>query len=111
MTIQTQQKYQDNVIGARQISNFIWILILAIGGIGFILASLECYLKQNILPLADTMNLEFVPQGITMLFYGTVASGLLIYIALLTYWDIGAGTNEFDGQNQIVRIDFLKLHH
>ena len=70
--------YQDNIKGARQISNFIWTIILSIGGIGFLLASLECYFKIDVLPLADTKNLEFVPQGITMLFYGTVALGCIL---------------------------------
>lgn len=95
---------KDQVVGARQISNFIWIIILAIGGFGFALASLECYFKINILPLANTMNLEFIPQGITMLFYGTVALGLMVYISLLIYWDIGSGVNEFDSNSQVVRI-------
>ena len=50
------------------------------------------------------MNLEFVPQGITMLFYGTVALGLMIYIILLIYWDIGSGVNEFDNEREVLRI-------
>ena len=96
--------YQDNIKGARQISNFIWTIILSIGGIGFLLASLECYFKSDFLPLADTKNLEFVPQGITMLFYGTVALGLMIYIILLMYWHIGSGVNEIDNEREVLRI-------
>ena len=96
--------YQDKIKGARQISNFIWIFILAIGGFGFLLASLECYFRINFLPFANTLNLEFIPQGIVMLFYGTVALGLMIYTILLVIWDIGGGVNEFDKTNQIVRI-------
>jgi len=96
--------YQDKIKGARQISNFIWIFILAIGGFGFLLASLECYFRINFLPFANTQNLEFIPQGIVMLFYGTVALGLMIYTILLVIWDIGGGVNEFDKTNQIVRI-------
>lgn len=104
MITETKKLLKDEVRGARQISNFIWIGILAIGGFGFALASLECYFKVNLLPLADTLNLEFIPQGITMLFYGTVALGLMTYIFLLTYWDIGSGINEFDSENEVVRI-------
>lgn len=99
-----KQLYQERIRGARQLSNFTWVVILSIGGFGFLLASLESYSKTNILPFADTTNLEFVPQGITMLFYGTVAIGLMIYIVLLMYWDVGGGLNEVDSNNQVLRI-------
>ena len=36
-----------------------------------------------------------------MLFYGTVALGLMIYIILLMYWDIGSGVNEIDNEREV----------
>ncbi len=73
-------------------------------GIGFFLAGISSYLKANFLLITNTDEIVFIPQGITMLFYGTGAIGIAIYILLTIIWDIGSGYNEFSKIENIVRI-------
>jgi hypothetical protein len=56
------------------------------------------------LVLSDTSEIIFIPQGVAMLFYGTGALGLAIYIILTILWNIGSGYNEFSKVEQIARI-------
>ena len=95
---------KDNIIGARNFRSFFIMLIIFLAGLGFFLAGLSSYLKINLLILSDTSEIIFIPQGIAMLFYGTGALGIAIYICLTIIWDIGSGYNEFSKLENIVRI-------
>jgi hypothetical protein len=95
---------RDIIIGSNRVSNYIFAITLLIGGCGFILAGLSSYLKINLLPFADPTQLSFLPQGITMLFYGSLALCLSLYNGLTILWDVGSGYNEYDKRDEIVRI-------
>ena len=95
---------KDNIIGARNFRSFFIMLILFLAGLGFFLAGLSSYLKINLLILSDTSEIIFIPQGIAMLFYGTGALGIALYICLTIIWNIGSGYNEFSKLENIVRI-------
>lgn len=60
------------------------------------LAGLSSYLGVNLLPVTDTSELQFVPQGIALTFYGVIGSLLGIYQWLVVTWDVGGGYNRFD---------------
>ena len=81
---------QDKIVGSRRFSNYFWTFFLFIGGFGFLLAGLSSYLKINLLPLANPTELVFIPQGIIMIFYGTLSISLSAYILLTVVWDIGS---------------------
>jgi hypothetical protein len=95
---------KDNIIGARNFRSFFIMMILFLAGLGFFLAGLSSYLKINLLVLSDTSEIIFIPQGIAMLFYGTGALGIAIYIFLTIVWNVGSGYNEFSKLENIVRI-------
>lgn len=95
---------KENIIGARNLSSFIITIILFCAGLGFFLAGLSSYLQINLLKITDTAEIIFIPQGITLLFYGTGALGLAIYLSLTIIWNIGSGYNEFSKEDNIVRI-------
>jgi len=95
---------QDNIVGSRRFSNFFWTFFLSIGGLIFLLAGISSYLKINLLPFTNTTELVFIPQGIVMMFYGTLSLGLSIYIAVTLFWDIGGGYNEYNKTENIVKI-------
>ena len=95
---------KDNIIGARNFRSFFIMVILFLAGLGFFLAGLSSYLKINLLILSDTSEIIFIPQGIAMLFYGTGALGIAIYICLTIIWNVGSGYNEFSKLENIVRI-------
>ena len=77
---------------------------LLIGGLMFLLAGISSYLKINLLPFANTTELVFIPQGIVMMFYGTLSFGLSIYIIATLFWDIGSGYNEYNKIENLVKV-------
>jgi len=48
--------------------------------------------------------LLFLPQGLVIIFYGTLSLTFSIYIILTLLWDIGSGYNEYNRIENIVRI-------
>jgi uncharacterized membrane protein YsdA (DUF1294 family) len=68
---------QDQIVGSRRFSNYFWAISLFFGGIGFLLAGLSSYFKINLLPFANTVELVFIPQGLVMIFYGTLSFSII----------------------------------
>lgn len=95
---------RNKIIGSRRFSNYFWTFFLSIGGVSFLLAGLSSYLKINLLPFANPTELVFLPQGLIMLFYGTLSLSFSIYILLILLWDIGSGYNEFNKLDNLVKI-------
>lgn len=84
------------IIGSRRLSNYFWATIVSMGGIGFLLSAISSYLKVNLLPVADPTQLNFLPQGIAMGFYGVIGTIYGLYLWLTILWDLGGGYNEFN---------------
>ena len=95
---------QDKIIGSRRFSNYFWSIFLFVGGLGFLLAGLSSYFKTNLLPFANTTELVFIPQGLVMMFYGTLSLGMSFYITVTMLLDIGSGYNEYNKIENIVKI-------
>jgi hypothetical protein len=105
MNYQTEEfikKY--NVIGSRRFSNYFWSILLLIGGNGFLITGLSSYFQIKSLSFLTSNEIKFFPQGIIMTFYGIIAISLSFYIFLTIIWDIGGGYNEFNKNDQLVRI-------
>jgi len=95
---------QDKIIGSRRFSNYFWSFFLFVGGFGFLLAGMSSYLKINLLPFTDTTAIVFIPQGLVMMFYGTLSLGFSIYIILTILLDVGSGYNEYNKTESLVKI-------
>tara|TARA_B100000787_G_scaffold164430_1_gene147099 strand:+ start:2863 stop:3408 length:546 start_codon:yes stop_codon:yes gene_type:complete len=95
---------QDQIVGSRRLSNYFWGLFLTVGGITFLLAGLSTYFKVNLLPITNLSELVFIPQGLVMMFYGTLSLLLSIYIIATVIWDIGGGYNEYNKIESLVKI-------
>ena len=95
---------QDDIAGSRRFSNYFWGAFLALGGISFLLAGLSSYFKINLLPFANPTELVFIPQGVVMMFYGTLSLSLSLYIGATIFWDIGSGYNEYNKLENLVKI-------
>ncbi len=95
---------QDTIVGSRRFSNYFWSLFLCFGGIGFLLAGVSSYFKINFLPFANTTELVFIPQGLVMMFYGTLSFGVSMYILTTVLLDIGGGYNEYNRVESLVKI-------
>jgi Ycf4 len=94
----------QSVVGSRRFSNLFWATVVQIGGAGFLLAGASSYLRVNLLPFSDPIQLVFLPQGLAMSFYGVSATLLGLYLWLTMFWDVGGGYNEFDKKNGLVTI-------
>nr|YP_010517042.1 hypothetical chloroplast RF4 [Haslea karadagensis]UXN44824.1 hypothetical chloroplast RF4 [Haslea karadagensis]UXN44955.1 hypothetical chloroplast RF4 [Haslea karadagensis]UXN45086.1 hypothetical chloroplast RF4 [Haslea karadagensis] len=95
---------QDEIIGSRRFSNYFWAIVLFVGGLGFLLAGLSSYFKINFLPFANPTELVFIPQGLVMMFYGTLSLTISFYIILTVLLDIGSGYNEYNKVENLVKI-------
>lgn len=99
---QTLVRYE--VAGARRLSNYIWGIILSVGGISFLLTGLSAYFNQSLIPFVNFSTIQFFPQGLVMCFYGILGILLGVYIWLILLWDLGQGFNEFNLETGQVRI-------
>ena len=95
---------RDEIIGSRRFSNYFWSVVLFLGGIGFLLTGISSYLKINLLPFTNSTELVFIPQGLVMMFYGTLSFGISIYIITTVLLDIGGGYNEYNRIESLVKI-------
>ena len=95
---------QDKIVGSRRFSNYFWTIFLSIGGLSFLLAGLSSFFKRNFLPFSNPTELVFIPQGLVMMFYGTLSLSLSIYIFATIFWDIGSGYNEYNKLENLVKI-------
>ena len=95
---------RDEIIGSRRFSNYFWSVVLFLGGIGFLLTGISSYLKINLLPFTNSTELVFIPQGLVMMFYGTLSFGISIYIIATVLLDIGGGYNEYNRIEELVKI-------
>ena len=102
-----QEILKQDVLGSRRLSNIIWAAIVTVGGVGFLLAGLSSYLQTNLLIVSDTSNLQFIPQGIALTFYGVAGLLLATYLWLIVTWNVGGGYNEFNKETEKVIISRL----
>lgn len=94
----------DKIIGSRRFSNYFWLFFLLVGGIGFLLAGISSYFKVNFLPFTNSTELVFIPQGLIMMFYGSLSFAISLYILFTIVLDIGSGYNEYNKLENIVKI-------
>ena len=86
--------------GSRRLSNVFWALAVSLGGLGFFLTGLSSFFRTNLLIFSDSSEIAFLPQGIVLVFYGTVGSVLGIFLILTIWWDVGSGYNEYNRRLQ-----------
>jgi hypothetical protein len=70
----------------------------------FFLQVYRVFFGTNLLLFSDSSEISFLPQGIVLVFYGTVGSILGIFIALTAWWNVGSGYNEFNRQLQEIKV-------
>jgi len=90
--------------GSRRLNNIFWAIIVSLGGFGFFLTGLSSFSGINLLFFSDSSEISFIPQGIVLLFYGTVGSILGIFLTLTVWWNIGSGYNEYNRDLQKVKL-------
>lgn len=91
------------IIGARRVSNYWWASIICFGSICFLLTGVASYWSTKIF-IFGSENIQFFPQGLVMCFYGLLGFIFSVYLWLTIFWSVGGGFNEFDDNQQKVRI-------
>jgi len=102
--IEQQPFIRSYVEGSRQLTNIFWAVIVSGGGLGFFLSGLSSFFKVNLLLFSNSTTLSFIPQGIVLIFYGTVGLTLGIFLCFTVWWDIGFGYNEYSKDKQKVTL-------
>lgn len=95
---------RENIIGARNKRSISISLVLFLAGLSFFLVGLSSFLHTSLFPFTDTTQISFLPQGITMLFYGSLALGIAFYLLFSIFWNIGSGYNTYSKNEQCIRL-------
>ncbi len=90
--------------GSRSLNNVFWALTVSFGGVGFFLTGLSSFFNKNLLFFSDSSEIAFIPQGIVLVFYGTVGLLLGIFLSLTVWWNVGSGYNEYNRDTQEVKL-------
>ena len=98
------EELKEKIYGARNLSTFSTMLVFFFAGLGFFLAGLSSYLNKSLIFFADTSEIHFIPQGITMLFYGTLAISFGFYNLFILFFNVGSGYNEFSKKESLIKI-------
>ena len=107
MTTQNTLVRYNLILGSQRISNYFWLIVSFLGGVGFFLAGLSSYLQIQILPFTNVDTISFIPQGIVMTFYGSI--GILLSLFLLTniFFNVGGGYNKYD--KNLKKVEIFRL--
>ena len=98
--------YSEILKGTSRLNNYFWSFILFLFGAGFFIAGLSSYFnfqKQNFL-IFNLTEIEYLPQGILLVFYGTCSILLSFLIFWLIKLDLGSGINTYDIESRVIRI-------
>jgi hypothetical protein len=95
MKIMTNQNLIRRYIitGERRMNHYIFTGTIFLGSSGFLLKGFS---------FSD--EIPFIPQGLLMSFYGTLGLFLSFYWCFLIYWNVGAGFNEFNKKDGLIRL-------
>jgi hypothetical protein len=95
------------ILGSKRLSNYVWLLISFLGGIGFFLAGVSSYLQVQILPFTKVDNISFIPQGIVMTFYGSIGIFLSLFLFANIIFNVGGGFNKYD--KNLNKVEIFRL--
>ncbi|CAN1210323.1 photosystem I assembly protein Ycf4 [Tumidithrix helvetica PCC 7403] len=93
-----------SIVGAKRFSNYCFAIIVAVGAVGFLLAGLSSFFHVNLLPSAEPLQIDFLPQGLALSLYGIAGTLLDLYLWFIITIDLGGGFNEFNLDTGKVRI-------
>jgi hypothetical protein len=94
----------DLILGSRRISNYLWILLSFIGGLGFFITGVSSYFQIEILPFTKIDSIAFIPQGIVMTFYGSIGIFISLFLLAKVLFNIGGGFNKYDKNKSKIEI-------
>ncbi len=98
---------RENIVGAKRLSNLFFALVLTLGGLGFLLTGLSSFYRKSLLWFINVETINFIPQGIVLVFYGTTAIILGTFLWMIISWDVGGGFNEYNKEKEQITLTRL----
>ena len=77
--------FKESITGARNKKTFFAMIFFFFAGLAFFLIGLSSFFGKNFFLLSDTSEIHFFPQGIIMLFYGSLSLGFFFICFVLFY--------------------------
>jgi hypothetical protein len=102
--IENNSTLTSYVDGSRRFSNIFWAVAVSLGGLGFFLTGLSSFFQINFLFFSDSSSIPFIPQGIVLVFYGTIGFILGLFLTLTVWWNVGSGYNQYNRDRQEVKL-------
>ena len=90
--------------GYRRFSNIIWFSVLIFAGLGFFIRGVSSYFNSSFFQFFTPFEVNYIPQGLIMTFYGTLSIILGCFILFGIFLNVGGGSNEFNKKNNVIRI-------
>lgn len=109
MSSQTTLVRYDLILGSRRLSNYLWLIVSLLGGLGFFTVGVSSYFRVQLLPFGNVESIQFIPQGIVMTFYGVIGILLSLFLLINIIFNVGGGYNKYDkkmGRIEIFRLGF-----
>jgi len=87
----------EKILSSKNRENVLLSSFLTLIGIGYFLAGTSSFYNVSYLPFSECKIISFIPQGIIMVFYGTLGIFLGVFINLSTLcFKVGLGVNVYN---------------
>jgi hypothetical protein len=93
---------RDVLLGSYRSINYFFRTVLLFVGLAFLLIGLAS--REHTVSWVATSDIQFLPQGLLICFYGSGRVRLRIYLILRRFWSVGSGFNEYDKEKKQIRI-------
>ena len=92
--------------GTRCPINYLFRRVLFIGGRSLFIVGFSRYEQKNFFSFMKitSVDIQFLPQGFVIIFYGRVACLWSFYLSLVSYLAVGSGFNEYNMEHEYIHI-------
>nr|YP_010565854.1 photosystem I assembly protein Ycf4 [Medicago turbinata]UZC30458.1 photosystem I assembly protein Ycf4 [Medicago turbinata] len=99
----SQDAWLDIVPGLRKPIKFFWASLTLLASLGVLYVSVSSYYGRHFCSLISSeFVIPFLPQGVTLSFYGIAGLFLSLHWWVLIFLNVGGGYNFFDKKNRMV---------
>ena len=91
---------RDIFLGPCRVSNYLVAARLFVGGVSFFTTGYLSLVPNDSLNIFYNPDIQFIPQGLVMCFYGSLRFVLSLYFLFLRIFSIGRGFIEYNNQRK-----------
>jgi hypothetical protein len=90
-----EKSFNFKLQGSRSSSNIFWTTMISLFGAGFFFLGLSSYTNSYFFLSGIKSDLTFLPQGIVLLFYGTLFTVIGLYLWITIECNVGFGYSQY----------------